>query len=124
VTEDIPLHLARAEDCIAEAELLLTGSRAGAAISRAYYAMLHAATAALMQRGITRHSHRGVIAAFGQTFAKPKLVDAKFHKHFADAFDLRQENDYQPVVRLTEPRAQEVLDWAREFVAVCRDLCE
>jgi uncharacterized protein (UPF0332 family) len=124
MNEDARLHFERAEDCLADAELLVSKSRAGAAISRAYYGMFHAATAALLDRGINRHSHQGIIAAFGQTFAKPGRVDPRLHKYLADAFDLRQESDYQPVAQITEAQAREVLGWAREFVATCRKLCE
>jgi len=124
VTEDVRLRLERADDCIADAELLLGASRFGAAVNRAYYAMFHAATAALLQRGIKRRSHQGVVAAFGQTFVKPGTIDAKFHKYFTKAFSLRQESDYQPVVRLVDETTREVLGWAREFVVVCRKLCE
>jgi len=42
------------------------------AMSRAYYAMFYAATAALLSRGITRTKHTGVIAAFGQHLVKPE----------------------------------------------------
>jgi uncharacterized protein (UPF0332 family) len=86
--------------------------------------MFHAATAALLHQGIRRRSHKGIISAFGQTFAKPGVVDAKLHRYLRDAFDLRQESDYQPIVRVTESQAQRVLGWTREFVAACRDLCE
>jgi uncharacterized protein (UPF0332 family) len=57
-------------------------------------------------------------------FAKPAHVDVRLHRHFADVFDLRQESDYLPIVRLVDEKAQEVLGWAKEFVAVCRKLCE
>lgn len=124
MTDDVHLHLERADDCIADAELLLAASRLGAAVNRAYYAMFHGATAALLHQGITRHSHQGVIAAFGQVFAKPGLIDVRFHRYLADAFDLRQDSDYLPIVRLRDEKVQEILDRAREFVAVCRTLCE
>lgn len=124
MTEDVHLHLDRADDCIAEAELLLHASHPGVAVSRSYYAMFHAATAALLHGGVKRRSHQGIIAAFGQTFVKSGQIDARFHRYLKDAFDLRQESDYQPVVRLTDQQAQEVLGWAREFVATCRRLCE
>jgi uncharacterized protein (UPF0332 family) len=124
VTDDLRLHLKRAEDCIADAELLFAASRFGAAVNRAYYAMFHAATAASLHRGITRHSHQGIIAAFGQTFVRTGIVDARFHKYLTKAFDLRQESDYLPVVRLGDETAREVLGWAKEFVAVCQKLCE
>jgi uncharacterized protein len=123
VTEEVRLHLEEAHECLAEAELLLASSYLGGAVSRSYYAMFHAATAALLRRDIKRRSHQGVIAAFGQTFAKPGIVDARFHKYLAKAFDLRQESDYWPQARLTEARAREVLGLAKEFVAVCRTLC-
>jgi uncharacterized protein (UPF0332 family) len=123
MTEDVQLHLQRADDCIAEAELLLRASRPGAVVSRSYYAMFHAATAALLHHDIRRRSHQGIIAAFGQTFVKSGRIDARFHRYVKESFDLRQESDYQPVVRLTQEQAQEVLSWAREFVAACRGLC-
>ncbi len=124
MTEEVRLHIDEAERCLAEAQLLLTSSYLGGAVNRSYYAMFHAATAALLHRGIKRRSHEGVIAAFGQTFAKPGIVDTRFHKSFAKAFDLRLESDYRPTTRLTEARAREVLGLAKEFVAVCRTLCE
>ncbi len=123
MNEDTRLHLERAEDCLAQAQSLLVASWPGAAISRLYYAMFHAATAALLHRGVSRRSHQGVIAAFGQTFAKSGLIEPRFHRYLADAFDLRQESDYQPVVHLTNEQAREMLERAREFVAACRRLC-
>jgi len=122
--EEAQLHLEEADSCLAEAELLLTSSHPGGAVNRSYYAMFHAATAALLHRGIKRRSHQGIIAAFGQTFVKPGIVDARFHKYLAKAFDLRQESDYRLTVPLTNEKTQEVLGRAKEFVAACRKLCE
>jgi uncharacterized protein (UPF0332 family) len=51
-------------------------------------------------------------------------VEAKFHRYLKESFDLRQESDYQPIVRLTDEQAEKVLGWAREFVAACRKLCD
>ena len=123
MNEEVRLHIENAEDCIAQAELLLAASHPGAAISRAYYAMFHGATAALLHNGIERHSHQGIISAFGQTFAKSGRVDPRFHRYLKEVFDLRQESDYQPMVRLIDEKAREVLGLAKEFVAVCRKLC-
>ena len=89
MTEDVRLHINEADECLAQAELLLASSFPGAAASRSYYAMFHAATAALLQRGIKRRSHQGIIAAFGQIFVKPGIVDARFHKYLTKAFSLR-----------------------------------
>ena len=123
MNEEVRLHLESAGSCIAEADLLLAASHPAAAISRAYYAMFHGATAALLHNGIERHSHQGIISAFGQTFAKSGRVDPRFHRYLKEVFDLRQESDYQPMVRLIDEKAREVLGLAKEFVAVCRKLC-
>jgi uncharacterized protein (UPF0332 family) len=102
VNEEIRLHLERADDCIKDAKLLLSSHRYSAAVGRNYYAMFHAATAVLLKRDIKRHSHRGLISAFGQFIVKTGQVDPRFHKYISEAFDLRQENDYQPLVEITE----------------------
>jgi len=124
VTEEVRLHLDRANGCIAEAELLLDGGRFGGAVARAYYAMFHAATAALLKRDIKRRSHQGLISTFGQFLVKPGYVESRFHKFFAEVFDLRQESDYQPIVQVTDQQADEIIKRAKEFVEVCRSLCQ
>ena len=121
--EEVAIHLESANECITQAELLCAASHPGAAIGRSYYAMFHAATAVLLHRGVERHSHQGIIAAFAQIFVKTGLVEARFHRYLRKAFDLRQESDYQPAVRMADEQAREVLGWAKEFVAACKKLC-
>lgn len=123
MNEEVRLHLEKANDCIKDAELLLSAHRASAAVGRSYYAMFHAASALLSGKDIQRHSHQGLISAFGQFFVKPGLIEPKFHKYITEAFDLRQESDYQPLVEVTEPQAGKMLDRAKEFVDICRKLC-
>lgn len=122
MTEEVRLHFERAESCLAEAETLLDGHWPAATVARAYYAMFHAATAALLQRDMRRRSHKGLISAFGQFLVKPGHVGPEFHRFFAEAFDLRQQSDYQPLVELTDQQAAEILKRATEFVEVCRSL--
>jgi uncharacterized protein (UPF0332 family) len=124
MNEEVQLHLAKADDCIKDAELLLSAHRSSASVGRSYYAMFHAASALLSGKDIQRHSHQGLISAFGQFFVKPGHIEPKFHKYITEAFDLRQESDYQPLVEVTEPQAGKMLDRAREFVDVCRKLCK
>jgi uncharacterized protein (UPF0332 family) len=122
VSEEVRLHLDRSDDCVKDAELLLAGGRYSAAVSRSYYAMFHAATAALLKRDIKRHSHQGIISAFGEFFVKPGQVEARFHKYIVEAFELRQESDYQPLAEVTEQEANKVFERARGFVETCRKL--
>jgi uncharacterized protein (UPF0332 family) len=124
MNEEIRLQFERAQEAIEDAQILIKEMRLAGTVARAYYAMFHAATAALLHYNIKRGSHSGIIAAFGEHICKQNLLDVKFHKYFREAFDLRLESDYQPVVRIDEQLAQTTLDNAIEFVNACKDLCK
>ena len=120
---DVQRHLASAELFLRESEYLLSGGFFGGTIGRAYYAMFHAATAVLLYKGIERSSHRGILAAFGQFIAKPGLVDSALHKHFVEAFTLRNECDYLAPLEARESESRTILARATEFVQACKRLC-
>ena len=65
----------------------------------------------------------GAYFCVGQLLVKPGYIESKFHKYFTEAFDLRQESDYQPLVEVTEQQVGKVLERAKEFVEICRNLC-
>jgi uncharacterized protein (UPF0332 family) len=91
-------------------------------VARAYYAMFHAATAVLLGEDIKRSSHRGIISAFGEFLVKPGRIDEKFHQYFREAFDLRQQSDYEPIADITFDQTQQTIQRAREFVEACKNL--
>ena len=61
---EIAANLARAEESVQAAQVLLAAGYGDFATSRAYYAAFYAATAALQEREFSKHS--GVIAAVHQ----------------------------------------------------------
>jgi len=124
LNEEVQLYFNKAQDCVKDAELLLGAHRPSAVVGRCYYAMFHAASAMLLDKEIKRHSHQGLISAFGQFFVKQGLIDAKFHKYITEAFDLRQESDYQPMTEISEKQAGKLLERAKEFLDACRKLCK
>jgi uncharacterized protein (UPF0332 family) len=121
--EEARLHFERANDCIEDSQVLFDGGRFAAAAERAYYAMLHSASAVLLDKGIERHSHQGVISAFGQFLVKPGLISEEFHRYFIESFDIRQESDYEPVAAVSKEQAQKIITRANEFVKACRKIC-
>lgn len=50
---------------------------------RTYYAMFHAATAALLSQGIRRSKHSAVVAAFGRHLVKSGKFTAEQHGFFS-----------------------------------------
>ncbi len=86
------------------------------AASRAYYAMFYIAEALLLTRGLSFSSHAMVIANFGKVFAKPGILNAKFHKYLIDAQDRRNVGDYSIRDTVSREQAEEILSWVKEFL--------
>jgi uncharacterized protein (UPF0332 family) len=115
-------HLARANELLAVAAENLCNNHPADSASRAYYAMFHAATAVLLEKGIERSSHKGVISAFGEIFVKSGLLEKRFHEYLRGAFDARILSDYFPSPSPNDIHADEILANAGEFVKACRNL--
>ena len=123
MTEEAQQHFRKAADCVEDSQILLDNDRLAAAVARAYYAMFHAATAVLVAKGIKRSSHHGILSAFGEHLVKPGLIKQEFHLYLREAFELRQQTDYEPIVDIDVKQAKETLEQAVDFVDACRKLC-
>ena len=86
--------LDKASRSIHAAEVLLAASEVDFAAGRAYYAMFYTAEALLYERGLRSRKHSGVHSLFGEHFAKPGLIDPKFHRWLVTAFNRRLQGDY------------------------------
>jgi len=122
--KDVQKHFESAETFLRESEHLFSGGFYNGTVGRAYYAMFHAATAALLTKGIERTSHHAIIAAFGEFLVKPGLIDSKYHKYIIEAFTLRNDCDYLAPFEAEESQAATTLQRAKEFVKACRKLCK
>ncbi|MFH0948752.1 MAG: hypothetical protein V1833_07165 [Elusimicrobiota bacterium] len=61
-------------------------------------------------------SHKAVISTFGKEFSKTDIFDQKFHRAIIDAFDDRQNSDYDAVSLITEDESRDYLNLARKFI--------
>lgn len=120
---DIQEHFQSADEFLRESEHLLLGGFYRGAVGRAYYAMFHAATAALLSRGIERRSHHAVLSAFGEHIVRPGLVERRFQTYVTKTFARRNECDYLSFTVADKPEVETILKRATEFVEVCRKLC-
>jgi uncharacterized protein (UPF0332 family) len=122
--EEPRLHLEQANECLRDAEVLIEHRRFAAAVNRIYYAMFHAATAVLLQRGIEKNSHKGVISAFGEYLVKSGHVKTELYQYFREAFEFRQESDYQTGIAIGAEQVSELLKRGEIFVKTCWSLCQ
>ena len=102
------------------AELLLEAGFYEDAVSRAYYAVLHAAKAALLARDIVTESHTAVRRLFGKELVKQGLLEKEWAMIFAHEQDERASADYD--VELTFSRelaGQRVREAGRFLERIC-----
>jgi uncharacterized protein (UPF0332 family) len=109
-------ELARARQLLAAAEHLLRGDFFEDSVSRAYYAVFHAACALLASIGRTVRTHDGLRAAIAQHFVKPGHLDARYGRLLARTAADRNDADYAVTTTFRAEDAQETLERATEFV--------
>ena len=113
-------HIKKAEDKISMSEKLLEWKGFDDAVSRAYYAVFHAAQAMLASQGLEADTHSGVKTLFHLHFIKSKKIDAKFGRYLSNLKDDREEGDYDIVSSVDAEMAANALREAKEFVAQAR----
>lgn len=108
--------MAKARTTLGAARALLRDGYPADAVSRAYYAIFHAASALLADKGLAFSSHQAVIAAFGKEYARTKELDPQLHRYLRAGFEDRQIADYDATATVTVEEAEQLVDWAEEFL--------
>lgn len=114
--EESEKEMARAVKSLNSAKLLLENDYHEDSISRAYYAVLHAAKSALILEGISTNSHRAVRKLFSEHLIKTEKIDAKYAKILNMEQDVRFRADYDVLFSAEYEDANECLEDANEFV--------
>lgn len=108
-------ELELATNALREASLLLDAGLVAGAVSRLYYAVFHAARAALVVRDRHAKTHGGQVSVFEATFDREPLLGR--------LLDLRIKADYKSLeFEATESGVRTLLTEATAFVERCRGL--
>lgn len=110
--------LDKSAQSIGAAETLMREQYVDFAAGRAYYAMFYAIEALLLSRDMSFSKHSAVIAAFGKEFVKAGAFDSRFHRYLLNAFDLRNAGDYGTIHSVSEEKARQTIEEAKELLAV------
>lgn len=114
--EKIGLELAKSLECLKAAEVLLQENLYNASISRSYYAMFHAAKAALLLSGIEPKTHEGVINHFGLHLVKTGSIEEAFGRSLSTLRFVWEKGDYDVYVFYSQEDAKARLAEAGRFV--------
>lgn len=82
--------------------------------------MFYLAEALLEVKGYAFSSHRSVISAFGQHFAKTSELDTRFHQSLIVAFSQRQIGDYRFDDTLSDEDLNKLIVDAKDFLEAAR----
>ncbi|MEM1540670.1 MAG: HEPN domain-containing protein [Candidatus Bathyarchaeia archaeon] len=86
------------------------------AVSRAYYAMYHAAKAALATVNVFPKTHEGVVAEFGRRFVLSGVFPKELGKSLADVKASRETYEYSVTAIVDRMEAEAILSDAKVFV--------
>ena len=114
-------RLEKAINCIKVAKLNLDNNYLADSANRSYYAIFHAARAVLALDGVDRKRHSGVISYFLENYIKTKVFDIELSRIIQDAFDIRQDSDYEDFYIISRDDAAEQLQNAEKFCDVIKN---
>ena len=92
------------------------------AANRFYYACFHAVQGLFISKGISAHTHAGMIQQFSLHFVKTRMVDMHYGSFLARMMELRQKADYNCAYDISEEEVKETATLAHEFIEVIGNL--
>ena len=114
--QSLPEYMDYARRALQSAKLLFDDADWVGVINRAYYAIFYSANAVLEMEGLERSKHSGVLALFRQKYVKTGQIEAEFSKIYGEAFESRNESDYQRISFPSRSEAEKAIDSAQRFV--------
>lgn len=106
----------RARESLRAAETLTRDGLCADAISRAYYAILHGAKAALHVHDIAAESHPAVRRMFGLHLVKPGEIEAEWSAYLTESLDDRLAADYDVETYFSKQKPEASAGEPRSFL--------
>ena len=101
-----------AKEKLDSAKLLLDNGNYKDSIGRSYYAMFSAVRAILALDGVDYSKHAGVIAYFPKEYVKTGKLDKLYSKYLSQAFQIRNQADYEDFYIVSQKDATEQFEKA------------
>ena len=112
----------RARDCLRSAELLSAAGQHADAVSRAYYAVFHAACALLASIGRSARTHDGLRALIGEHFVRPGTLAPEHGRTLARMAADRNDAEYNVAAVFSEADVRADLAQAAAFLSAVQAL--
>lgn len=118
--ENATLEVSKGNSSWEEAQILFDNGKFDGAITRAYYAAFHYASALLLTKGLEARSHQALQRLFHLHFIRTKTFSERMGTLLSHAQKAREEADYYPEVTFSKDTAQERLQDVKAFLTAAR----
>lgn len=108
-------RLEQAERCIKSAKILAADEDYKGAANRSYYAIFHCMRSVLVLDGMDFSKHSGVLAYFRKQYIKTGIFEAELSDIIGEAFDIRNDSDYDDYYIISKRDVDEQIENAEKF---------
>jgi uncharacterized protein (UPF0332 family) len=91
-------------------------------VSRAYYSMVAAASAALRLKDLTIKTHKGLQMKFQEVFIKSGEIEEDMGRMFRYSEDMRNRADYYTFEKISQEQAESIINDAELFLSRIENL--
>lgn len=116
INELIKYRIIRASETLDEARLAIENNRLHLAANRIYYSTFYIVSALALKKGFKTSKHSQLLSWFNKEFVKKNLIDKNLGKFYLDAFEMRQEGDYDDFINFELKYVEGKLEQAKDFV--------
>ena len=120
--KNIDEELARAAECIREADLLFENALYAGAVSRLYYYVFHAVRALLLVKSLEPKTHEGALRLLSMHFVKTAAIEPQTSHIFSRLMKYRGEADYNASYVFTKQDYQDFKRQAEELFGTIRNI--
>ncbi|OHD69530.1 MAG: hypothetical protein A2W19_00530 [Spirochaetes bacterium RBG_16_49_21] len=114
--DEIEALLNKSESKLKTARIDFDNGQFDDSVSRSYYAVYHAISAALLSKDMAFSSHSQTIGAFNKEFIKTEIWPKEFAGIIQGLFEDRQIGDYDAIANIDEKTAKDNLNNAAKIV--------
>lgn len=109
-------RIEKANECLKSAVILKNVGDYTSSANRSYYSIFHAMRAVMALDGEDRKKHSGVVAYFQENYIKNEIFDKEFSYIIKNAFQIRQESDYEDFCIISKEEVEEQLKNAKKLI--------
>jgi len=110
-------RLYQAKECLQSAEREFAADSFKAAANRSYYCIFHSMRAVLALERFDSRKHSGIMSAFRKDYIRNGIFPAEFSKIVGDAFEIRNDSDYEDFFIVPKASVAAQLENAKTFLA-------